>query len=59
MSFELYQYIAFFETEEDGELQEHVLAEDVSEVIHSIKVGWPDAKMLAVYKQVWTPGDEE
>ena len=58
MSFELNTYIVEF-TSFDGEVKEYVLAEDVSEAIHSIMIGWPEAVIDAVYKQVWWPEDEE
>ena len=57
MSFELNTYIVEF-TSFDGEVKEYVLAEDVSEAIHSIMIGWPEAVIDAVYKQVWWPEEE-
>jgi hypothetical protein len=57
MSFELNTYIVEFECDE-GNLKEFVLAEDVSEAIHSIWNGWPEAMVQGVYKQVWWPEEE-
>ena len=38
---------------------EHVFAEDAYEAIDSIKIGWPNALIIAVYVQVWHSGEDE
>lgn len=58
MSFELSTYIVEFDCDE-GLLKEFVLAEDVSEAIHSIMNGWPEANIKGVYRQVWWPEEDD
>ena len=38
---------------------EHVFAEDAYEAMDSIKLGWPNALIIAVYVQAWHSGEED